>query len=523
MTFLALPSSPSSRWTCRRSRASSLSRTSAGGRPAGRANACRAPRSRCDFHAASREEYNPSRRSNEPLPALSNDSYSSKILALYAAEYRRARAFAGTSGSGSVSMVFTVTGGSSLALRSNVSSQDLASLDLGTEGVERPDVVVRHEPAACSSCGDSLADALEVGLTRRQVFEIPPMKAQVTEHQMATRRCGCGQHTTAASPAGVDAAVQYGPRLIAIVVYLMVAQFGAQKRVAQAVADLFGVPISQGSVAAMTARTATRLEGDFMGWLQARLAREKLVHFDETGFRVQGKLHWVHCASSAKYSLVYVHPKRGTKGIDAGRVLPGFTGIAVHDAWAPYDCYTDATHSLCCAHLVRELIAATELDPNAALWATQGINALLALKAAADTALSTGQASIDPELLTEQVSRFRHAALVGIKEHRTQTSKVGKKLHALARRMRDRLHDYLHFAHDPLRYPFDNNAAEREIRMVKLRQKVSGGMRTLIGAQQFCAIRSYLATAAKHTINLLDALTALAAGHPWLPETQPAT
>src|SRR5258706_2563182 len=124
------------------------------------------------------------------------------------------------------------------------------------------------------------------------------MRARVTEHQLVTRACGCGRHTTGPATAGVDAPVQYGPRLIAIVVYLMVVQFGAQKRVAQAVADLFGVPMSQGSVAAMTGRCAKRLDGDFLGWLRQAMARENLVHFDETGFPVEGKLHWGHSASS---------------------------------------------------------------------------------------------------------------------------------------------------------------------------------------------------------------------------------
>jgi hypothetical protein len=304
---------------------------------------------------------------------------------------------------------------------------------------------------------------------------------------------------------------------------LLVAQFGAQKRVAQAVGDLFGVPISQGSVAAMTSRAAHRLEGDFLGFVRQALARSGRVHFDETGLRVDGRLHWVHSASTEAYSLVYLHPKRGREAMDAGGVLPGFAGIAVHDAWAPYDCYTAPTHSLCNAHLLRELVAASEANPAAAVWAGQGIDALLALKAAAQAAVAAGQAGIDPQVLAEQVNRFRHAALVGIKDHSGQTTRIGKKLHALARRMHDRIDDYLRFAHDPLRCPFDNNAAEREIRMVKLRQKISGCLRTLAGAQQFCAIRSYLATAAKHGLNLLDALTCLAAGEPWLPTAQATT
>lgn len=250
----------------------------------------------------------------------------------------------------------------------------------------------------------------------------------------------------------------------------------------------------------------------------ARCCRLLRVQVDETGLRVAGKPHWVHSASTDKYSLVYVHPKRGKLGIDAGGVLDRFTGIAVHDAWTPYDYYTDATHSLYCAHLLREPVAATELDQQAAIWAKQGIDALLALKDAADTVVETGAATINTVLLDEHVNRFRHVALIGVKDHGGQTGKVGKKLHALARRMHDRISDYLRFAHDPHNVVFDNNPAEREIRMVKLRQKVSGSMRTLSGAQHFCAIRSYLATAAKHDMNLFDALTRLTAGDPWLPQ-----
>jgi transposase len=383
--------------------------------------------------------------------------------------------------------------------------------------VDDPDETVRHEPAACSGCAGGLADAASVGVTRRQVFEIPAVKARVLEHQLVARRCGCGVVTCASAPPGVDAPVQYGPRLSAVVVYLLVAQFGAQKRVAQAVADLFGVPISTGSVAAMTSRAGRRIEGDFLAFVRRALAGAEVVNFDETGFRVAGKLHWVHSASTGRYSLLYVHPKRGRDAIDAGGVLPTFTGIAVHDAWAPYDCYPAATHALCCAHLLRELIAAGELDEQAT-WAGQGIEALLALKTAAEHAVAAGHDHIDAAVLADGVASFRHAALIGIKDHAGQRTTIGRKLHALARRMHDRIDDYLRFARDPQRCPFDNNAAEREVRMVKVRQKISGSLRTLTGAQHFCAIRSYLATATKHGLNQLDALIQLTSGQPWIPK-----
>jgi transposase len=378
-----------------------------------------------------------------------------------------------------------------------------------------PDETVVHEPIACSGCGDGLTDAQVVAIRRRQVFEIPQVTARVVEHHLVARRCGCAVVTCAQAPDGVDAPVQYGPRLTAVVVYLLVAQFGAQKRVAQAVADLFGVPISQGSVAALTARAARRLEGDFLTAVRTALAGAGLAHFDETGFRVAGKLHWVHSVSTGKYSLLYVHRRRGRAAMDDGGVLPSFAGIAVHDTWAPYDCYPQATHALCCAHLLRELIAAGELDP-AATWAEQGIQALLELKTAAETATDAGLDRIAADVLAAGATSFRHAALVGVKDHARQRTPIGRKLHALARRMLERTDDYLRFAHD-LRCPFDNNAAEREVRMVKVRQKISGAMRTLTGAQHFCHLRSYLATATKHGINQFDALVQLASGRPWIP------
>jgi transposase len=382
--------------------------------------------------------------------------------------------------------------------------------------VDNPDKVVPHEPAACGDCGASLAGAPQVGVVRRQVFDIPPMRATVTEHRMVTKQCACGAHTTATAPPQVEAPVQYGPRLSAIVVYLLVAQFGAHKRVAQAVADLFGVPISQGAMAAMTAKATGRLEIDFVQWLRRKLIAQKLLHVDETGLRVDGRLHWVHSVSCDKYSLVYVHPKRGKEGTDAGGVIPNYVGVLVHDAWAPYDTYTGVTHVLCGAHLLRELVAATETG-RAQHWAQQAIHALVELKKAADATVQHGAPGIDPAVLAEQVGRFRQAALVALKDHSGQPGKTDKKLAALARRMQQRETDYLRFAHDPHTYPFDNNAAEREIRMVKLRQKISGCLRTLAGAQQFCLIRSYLATAAKHAVNALEALARLAEDHPLFP------
>ena len=398
---------------------------------------------------------------------------------------------------------------------------------LGHEGrtlrqVADPHERIEHEPAGCGGCGEGLAAAPVTGVAVRQVFDLPEIAVRVIEHRIVSRRCRCGRVTAGRAPDGVDAPVQYGARATAAAVYLQQALFGAQARTARAMTDLFGVPMSAGAVAAAHARAGDALaDSEFVDQVRDALTGASVVHVDESGLRVAGRLHWVHVATTGKYTLVWVHSRRGRAGIDAGQVMGSMTGIAVHDAWAPYDTYTPAGHQLCCAHLLRELTAAAEQAPGH-VWPRQATNALLALKAAADTARAAGRTGIDPGLLAEQTGLFRQAALVAVKDHQAEPSKTARKLTALARRMRNRIDDYLRFAVD-LRSPFDNNAAEQQIRMVKIRQKVSGCLRTLDGAQQFALIRSYLATATAHGRNTMDALTELATGRPWLPTAQATT
>jgi transposase len=385
---------------------------------------------------------------------------------------------------------------------------------------DRPDHVVRHEPAACGQCGTGLAGARETGMERRQVTEIPPVKAEVTEHQMIEMECPCcGERTKADAPDGVGAPVQYGPRASALGTYLWHGQFLSRDRACAALGEMFGCAPSAGALAAQ-ARKIAGLISPALAAIIAALAGADAAHFDETGFRVAGKLAWVHSASAGKFVLITVHPKRGKEAMDAAGVLPAFTGIACHDAWKPYDGYPGvAGHALCCAHLLRELIAVTETGTeDDVIWAQQATDALLALKEAAGAARDAGRGAIDPEILDKQSRWFREAADAGIVLNAARRGKLQKKRRALAARMRDRADDYLRFAHD-LRVPFDNSEAERVIRMSKLRIKVSGCMRSMSGAEIFCIIRSYLATAARHGIGALDVLTRAAQGDPWIPGT----
>lgn len=384
---------------------------------------------------------------------------------------------------------------------------------------DHPDHVRRHEPSCCAGCGGGLAGAAEAGVIRRQVTEIPPVRAEVTEHRMIGRQCGCGTVTWGKAPEGVTAPVQYGPRAAALGAYLWHGQFLSRDRAAAALGEMFGCAPSPGALAAMTRKIAGLIGPAVEAIIKAVTAAE-VAHFDETGFRVAGKLAWVHSASSGKFVLVTVHGKRGKQGMDAAGVLPAFAGIACHDAWAPYDSYDGvAGHALCNAHLLRELTAVTETGTaDDVIWARQAIDALLELKQAADAARAAGHEAIGTGLLGKQCRWFRQAADAGIAINAARRSKLQKKRHALATRMAARADDYLRFAHD-LRVPFDNNEAEQVIRMSKLRIKVSGCMRSMAGAETFCAIRSYLATATRHGIGWLDALTRAAAGNPWIPAT----
>ena len=380
----------------------------------------------------------------------------------------------------------------------------------------RPDREVRHEPARCGQCTASLAGRPVTRVERRQVFDLPEATVTVTEHQLIERECGCGHRTRGTAPQGAEGPVQYGPRIAAIIIYLYAGQFLSKSRTAQALAELFGVPLSSGTVAGITARAAGR-SGGFLEHARGQIAASEVAGFDETGFRAEGRLAWVHCARTGKYTLLTAHPKRGREAMKAMGVLPWFAGVAVHDAWAPYDTYTAPDHQLCCAHALRELQAVADCAlVGQWCWAVQAAEALTAMQALVREAVSQDQAAVDPAALAAQVRLFRSAALAGASQTAARSGAVMKKQNALARRLLDRQDDYLRFTQD-WRVPPDNNGCERDIRMIKLRQKVSGCLRTLTGARQFCAIRSYLSTAAKHGLSFFNVLIMLAENRPWIP------
>lgn len=285
-----------------------------------------------------------------------------------------------------------------------------------------------------------------------------------------------------------------------------------------ALSDLFGVVVAAATLVGWTTRIAAQVTGKPLVVIRDRIAAARVAHFDETGLRVATKLHWMHSASTPTDVLLTVHARRGTEGMDAAGVLPVFIGVAVHDAWAPYDTYKKITHALCNAHAVRELVYVVDTAPApVAALATQAIEAMVELKDIAEVARDTRREP-DPDAVHSQQRLLRSAAVLGQNATAARATKLERKYNALFTRLTTRWDDYQRCIGDPS-VPWDNNPAEQTIRMPKLRTKVSGCLRTLTGAQEFAAIRSYTATAARQGQNMLDVLIQAADDKPWIPAT----
>jgi transposase len=384
--------------------------------------------------------------------------------------------------------------------------------------VADPDEVVDHSPSACEGCGGGLDDATVVGVARRQVFDLPEVRAHVVEHRAQRRRCGCGHVTAGAFPPEATAPACYGPGVRAAMVYLQVAQHLPVARAAQLLGDLLGIPVATGTAAGAVGQAAAKVAPS-VEVIRRLLAAADVAHFDETGARVAGRLHWVHVASTAMLTLLFVHPKRGTAAMDAAGVLPDFAGTAVHDCWSPYWSYA-TDHALCGAHLLRELTAAAETGDDQD-WANHLIDTLVGAKGWADDARTAGRDRIDPALLAALAARYDGHLTQGRDANPRGPGRRRTKAQALIDRLDQRRDQVLRFTVD-LAVPFDNNQAERDVRMVKLQQKISGSWRTLAGAEAFCAVRSYICTARKHGVHVYGVLRDAMTGDPWTPPTSAA-
>jgi transposase len=385
--------------------------------------------------------------------------------------------------------------------------------------VKNPDEVQLHTPQSCTHCGDDLHEVEPCATQRRQVFDLPSLPLHVTEHQAQSKHCpGCGETTQAAFPSGVSEPVQYGPGVLGLCVYLQSYQLLSFRRSVEVINDLFGQAPSQGTLARALEQAHEKL-GPVEEQIHAGLRRSPSVHLDETGLRIASVRQWVHSAGTAALTLYRAHAKRGREALDAMGVLPGYEGVSIHDAYTSYLSYA-GRHALCNAHLLRDLVAVEE--ETQASWAAAMRELLLQIKAAAAQTRAGGATHLEPAQV--QAFRARYDALLreGRAAHPPSppTGRSGRRKQSpaynLVLRLEKHAHQVLAFLYD-IAIPFDNNLAERDLRMIKTQQKISGGFRSTGGAAVFCRIRSYVSTMRKQRIPLLQALRSIFAGAPLMP------
>lgn len=388
--------------------------------------------------------------------------------------------------------------------------------------VAKPDRTVRHPVERCVDCGGSLANQAPDRIERRQVFDLPEPKLEVTEHQAEVKTCACGCLNRATFPPEVTAPVQYGFRIKSAAVYLKEYQLLPFDRLTEIMRDLFACnTFSEGTLANLTTACSQRLE-PVDEIIRAQAAAAEVAGFDETGMRATGSLHWLHTVSTRWLTWYFAHKRRGREAMDAAGILPNFRGRAVHDFWESYLKY-DCDHAFCNAHLLRELIFLWEQHNQQ--WAKTMIDHLLAIKTAVDAARNAGLAALPSEDLDRFHNRYLEIVEAGYAQNPATEApdgpkRRGRRKQSKARNLLDRFRDHpegiLAFMRD-FSVPFDNNLSERDLRMMKLRQKISGTFRSFGALVAFCRIRGYVSTARKNGINALDALHRVFAGHPFVP------
>lgn len=385
-----------------------------------------------------------------------------------------------------------------------------------------PDHVVHHSASACQSCGQNLSRVVgEEDRDRRQVFDVPPLRLAVTEHHRLVKTCPqCGTLNKGEFPAGVAPGVQYGPPLKSLVVYLVEYHLLPWQRTCELLGDLPGQPIAAGTISAAITECAHGLEAPEEQIKQA-LTLAPVVHFDETGLYVAGRREWVHVAGTPWLTHYGPHAKRGAEATQEIGILPAFTGRALHDAWSPYFTYACA-HGLCNAHHLRARTFVHEQLGQG--WAREMKDLLLEIKHAVAQA-SEGSAGTLPRAQRRRFDQtYDHLIATGLPLPANPPSppggKRGRPKQNKAKNLLDRLwqrkDEALAFMYD-FAVPFDNNQAERDLRMLKVQQKISGGFRSTGGAQAFCRIRGDLATLKKQGRNVLAALSSVFAGNPLSP------
>lgn len=386
--------------------------------------------------------------------------------------------------------------------------------------VETPDSIKVHHVSSCSDCGRSLIDTGLSGYRKRQVFDLPPIKIRVEEHRAEQKICPhCGQLNRAPFPEGVDQPTQYGPAIKAICTYLSQYQLLPYERTAELFLDLFGIDIAASTIVNANRVCFNALKSAEES-IKQQIIASAVVHFDETGLYAEDSRWWLHSASTEHLTYYAAHPRRGKAATDDIDILPKFLGVAVHDGWNTYFKYS-CFHGLCNVHHLRELKALKEFY--GCKWADQMASLLIDIKEAVDKNRDKTD-KLDKKSLEDFKDKYDKIIDHGLRECSSSKARQGPKKRGrikkskaenLLYRLKEHWRETLCFMYD-FEVPFDNSLAERDIRMTKLKQKISGTFRSADGARTFCRIRGYISTVRKNSFSVIDAIQAAFEGNPFM-------
>lgn len=392
--------------------------------------------------------------------------------------------------------------------------------------VAKPDHVIHHGVEACGGCRCSLKDQTPEGWVKRQVFDLPPQRIEVSEHQAEIKICrNCGHHNQGEFPPDVQQPVQYGSKLKSLSVYLANYQFIPYERQEEYFQDVLGHPISQGTLVNINQDCSEKLQEAEQA-IQEGITRAPISHHDETGLYVDKKRQWLHVAGTAHLTAYFAHPKRGKEAMDEMGILPrkNADSRAIHDHLESYYQYENCQHGLCNAHHLRELTFVEEEYGQA--WAKRMKSLLVRMKNTVDKAKQSGEDQLPPRRIRRFERAYDQILRKGFKSNPAPVlpegapKRRGRKKQSKPKNLLDRLdqdrQDVLAFLYD-FRVPFDNNQAERDVRMAKTKQKVSGCFRSQQGARAFCRIRGYISTVRKNGVAVLEALRRAFTGNPFVP------
>jgi transposase len=375
--------------------------------------------------------------------------------------------------------------------------------------IAQPTQTVEHAlPERCDLCHRALPLSHAQVEARRQIVDIPAVAFDVIEHRTLAVACQCGKRHVSTFPANVTEAVQYGPNVRALGVHLTQGQMLPFARAAELLRDIHGIAVSPGTLVAWVGDAKDALQ-DTADLIADHLRQSPLVNADESGLRVAGKLHWLHIAANERLTWYGVHTKRGLEAIEAHGILPKRIGVLVHDCWAPYWRLDESVHALCNAHLLRELLYVKEITGQA--WPESMMTFLLNANELCEAARQK-QIVFDADGIAAFRTLYDAIVREGEQLHPEASTQTGSSrrtkqsiAHNLLRRFRLHADSILLFIRD-LTVPFTNNMAERAVRMPKVKQKISGCFRTLVGANNFCVIRSCLDTLRKQGHGMLEVL-----------------